>query len=121
MARDWARIPRTNSHKNGPESEADQYERIFGKPIAKTQFYTVYSTSSVPTTTVASLLTTIHNINSGSTEESSWSSFVLLVLFLSILSLLIGNQIALKSWWNNRRSLATTENEETRSAHEEVD
>ena len=114
MARDW---PRTNSHKNGPESA--HFEKIFVKtspmPIVRTRYFTVYST------TMGAILSTIKKNESSPTGGSPWSTAVWVIMFLAILSLLVGIQPALKALWDRRQSPSNTGNEEERtSSHEQV-
>ena len=121
MARDW---PRTNSHKNGPESA--HFETIVGKtspePIVRTRYITIYSTSTLPPSTMASILSTIKSNESGPTGGSPWSTAVWVIMFLEILSLLVGIQLALKTLWDRRQSPSNTGNEEKRtSSHDQVD
>ena len=121
MARNW---PKTNSHKNEPESA--HFEKIFGKtspkPIVRTRYITVYSTSTLPPSTMASILSTIKSNESSPTGESPWSTAVWVIMFLAILSLLVGIQLALKALWERIQSPSNTGNEEEwTSSHDQVD
>ena len=121
MARDW---PRTNSHKNGPESA--HFERIFGKtspkPIVKTKHFTVYSTTTLSPSTMASIISSIQSNDSSPEGRSPWSTAVWVIMFLAILSLLVGIQLALKALWDRRRLPSDNVNEEEKTwSHDQLD
>ena len=124
MDRDW---PRTNSHKNGPESA--HFETIVGKtspkPIVRTIYITIYSTSTPPPSTMASILSTIKSNESSPSGESPWSTAVWVIMSLAIVSLLVGIQLAMKALWDRRQSPPNTGNEEewtsSQSSHDQGD
>ena len=114
MARDW---PRANSHKTSPKPWLPGYVR--------TRRITIYSTSTPPPSTMASILSTIKSKESSPSGESPWSTAVWVIMSLAIVSLLVGIQLAMKALWDRRQSTPNTGNEEewtsSQSSHDQVD
>ena len=74
---------------------------------------------------MASFHSTFKSNESSPTGESPWSTAVWVIMFLALLSLLVGIQLALRALWNRRQSPPNTGNEEewtsSQSSHDQVD